>query len=253
MKYLGSSIQGEFFEDEKSYELRKKSLHEKVFSDLRKELNIPQLVRIECYDISNIQGQDAYGSMVVNENGEIESSEYRIFKIKGSDTPNDPAMLKEVLQRRFSNEKMTKYPDVVLIDGGKTQLSVVASTIPKKICLLGISKGKRLKKKGFRPKDEFWIYKNGNSERIYIRNEKLLINLRDEAHRFAITYHKKARIKRGLRSQLLKVEGIGDDRAKKLILRFKNIEGIKESNVEEIDKVIKNKKVSEAVLKSLNT
>ena len=78
-------------------------------------------------------------------------------------------------------------------------------------------------------------------ERMYIHNEKLLINLRDEAHRFAITYHKKARIKRGLRSKLLKVEGIGDDRARKLILRFKNIEGIQKSNVEEINKVIKNR------------
>ena len=253
LRDLGSSIQGEFFEDEKSYELRKKSLHQKVFSDLRKELNIPRLERIECYDISNIQGQDAYGSMVVNENGEIENSEYRIFKIKGSNTPNDPAMLKEVLQRRFSNEKMMKYPDVVLIDGGKTQLSVVTTTIPKGICLLGISKGKRLKKKGFRPKDEFWIYRDSNIERMYIHNEKLLINLRDEAHRFAITYHKKARIKRGLRSKLLKVEGIGDDRARKLILRFKNIEGIQKSNVEEINKVIKNRKVSEAVIKFLNT
>ncbi len=253
LKYLGSSIRGDFFEDEKSYELRKESLYKKVFSDLRMELKLAKLERIECYDISNIQGQEAYGSMVVNENGEIENSEYRIFRIKESNSPNDPVMLKEVLTRRFKNKKMIKYPDVVLIDGGKGQLSVVASTIPKGILLLGISKGKRLKRMGSRPKDEFWIYRDGKTSRIYIRNEKLLINLRDEAHRFAITHHKKARIKKGLRSQLLRIEGVGEDRAKKLMVKFKGIEGIKSAKLEEIDSVIKNKKVSEEVIKALNT
>lgn len=253
LKYLGSSLRGDFFEDEKSYELRKESLYKKIFSELREELKLTKLERIECYDISNIQGQEAYGSMVVSENGEIENSEYRIFKIKESNTPNDPVMLKEVLTRRFKNGKMTKYPDVVLIDGGKGQLSVVSSVVPGDILLLGISKGKRLKRKGFRPKDEFWVYRDGETNRIYIRNEKLLINLRDEAHRFAITYHKKARIKKGLRSQLLKIEGIGENRVKKLMVKFKSIDGIKNAKLAEIDSVIKNKKVSESVIKSLNT
>jgi len=253
LKYLGSSLTGDFFEDEKSYELRKESLYKKVFSELKKELKLTKLERIECYDISNIQGQEAYGSMVVNENGEIKNNEYRIFRIKESNTPNDPVMLKEVLTRRFKNEKMSKHPDVVLIDGGKGQLSVVASAVPRGVLLLGISKGKRLKRKGFKPKDEFWVHREGETSRIYIRNEKLLINLRDEAHRFAITYHKKARIKKGLRSQLLKIEGIGESRAKKLLMKFKSMENIKNAKLEEIDSVIKNKKVSEEVIKSLST
>jgi len=253
LKYLGSSLTGDFFEDEKSYELRKDSLYKKVFSELKKELKLTKLERIECYDISNIQGQEAYGSMVVNENGEIKNNEYRIFRIKESNTPNDPVMLKEVLTRRFKNEKMSKHPDVVLIDGGKGQLSVVASAVPRGVLLLGISKGKRLKRKGFKPKDEFWVHREGETSRIYIRNEKLLINLRDEAHRFAITYHKKARIKKGLRSQLLKIEGIGESRAKKLLMKFKSMENIKNAKLEEIDSVIKNKKVSEEVIKSLST
>lgn len=253
LKYLGSSLRGDFFEDEKSYELRKESLYKKIFSELREELKLIKLERIECYDISNIQGQEAYGSMVVSENGEIENSEYRVFKIKESNTPNDPVMLKEVLTRRFKNEKMTKYPDVVLIDGGKGQLSVVSSAVPGGILLLGISKGKRLKRKGFRSKDEFWIHRDGETNRVYIRNEKLLINLRDEAHRFAITYHKKARVKKGLRSQLLKIEGVGENRAKKLMMKFNGIEGIKNARLEDVDKIIKNKKVSESVMKSLNT
>ncbi|HOF79017.1 MAG TPA: excinuclease ABC subunit UvrC [Candidatus Dojkabacteria bacterium] len=253
LKYLGSSLTGDFFEDEKSYELRKDSLYKKVFSELRKELKLTKLERIECYDISNIQGQEAYGSMVVNENGEIKNNEYRIFKIKESNTPNDPMMLKEVLTRRFKNEKMSKHPDVVLIDGGKGQLSVVASAVPNGVLLLGISKGKRLKRKGFKPKDEFWMHREGETDRVYIRNEKLLINLRDEAHRFSITYHKKARIKKGLRSQLLKIEGIGESRAKKLLMKFKSMENIKNAKLEEIDSVIKNKKVSEEVIKSLST
>jgi len=253
LKYLGNSLQGDFFEDEKSYEQRKASLYKKVFSNLREELKIPVLKRIECYDISNIQGQEAYGSMVVNENGQIDNSEYRIFKIKESNTPNDPLMLNEVLTRRFSNKKMTRYPDVVLIDGGKGQLSSVSLVLPEDVLLLGISKGKNRKKKGLRPKDEFWIYRNGSADRIYIKNENILINLRDEAHRFAITHHKKARIKKGLRSQLLGIEGVGENRARKLIKEFKSVESIKNAKLEEIDNVIKNRKISERIINSLNT
>lgn len=253
LKYLGGSLQGDFFDDEKSYRLRKESLHRKVFCELREELKIPVLERIECYDISNIQGQEAYGSMVVNENGAINNSEYRIFKIRGSETPNDPLMLKEVLKRRFSNKKMTRHPDVVLIDGGKGQLSCVSSVLPEDILLLGISKGKNRKKKGLKPKDEFWVYRGGNIDRIYIRNENILINLRDEAHRFAIMYHKKARVKKGLRSQLLKIEGVGGNRVKKLMKNFKSIDNIKNASLEEIDNVIKNKKISERIINSLNT
>jgi len=253
LKYLGNSLQGDFFEDEKSYKQRKESLYKKAFSELRQELKIPVLKRIECYDISNIQGQEAYGSMVVNENGEINNNEYRIFKIKGNDAPNDPLMLKEVLTRRFINKKMMKYPDVVLIDGGKGQLSSVSSVLPEDVLLLGISKGKSRKRKGLRQKDEFWVFRDGEIERIYIRSENILINLRDEAHRFAIMHHKKARIKKGLRSQLLKIEGVGENRAKRLIKEFKSVENIKNAKVEEVDSVIKNKKISERILNSLNT
>ena len=87
----------------------------------------------------------------------------------------------------------------------------------------------------------------------YIYETKASDQFRDEAHRFAITYHKKARIKKGLRSQLLKIEGIGESRAKKLLMKFKSMENIKNAKLEEIDSVIKNKKVSEEVIKSLST
>ena len=253
LKYLGSSLTGDFFEDEKSYELRKESLYKKVFSELGKELKLTKLERIECYDISNIQGQEAYGSMVVNENGEIKNNEYRIFRIKESNTPNDPMMLKEVLTRRFKNEKMSKHPDVVLIDGSKGQLSVVASAVPHGVLLLGISKGKRLKRKGLKPKDEFWVHKGGETDRIYIRNEKLLINLRDEAHRFAIKSMRNMKRKSSMNSPLDSISGLGPKRKAKLFEKFGTIEKIKKAKIEEIDEVIKNLSLSEAIFNYVKT
>ncbi len=108
------------------------------------ELGIPKLHRIECYDISNIQGKHAYGSMVVALDGNLDRSEYRIFKIRESDLPNDYLMLKEVLSRRFKDK--STIPDIILIDGGKGQLSSVFELIPPNTLLMGISKGKYLKK-----------------------------------------------------------------------------------------------------------
>ena len=129
-------------------------------------MGIKNLKRIECYDISNIQGKNAYGSMVVGQDGEIRRDLYRIFKIKGDDTPNDPEMLREVLRRRFKQlesavsddkESFKIKPDIVLIDGGKSQLGVVKDSVPEGILIVGDFKGKRLKRQGKRLLDEFWV------------------------------------------------------------------------------------------------
>ncbi len=256
MKYLSEKIDFEREDTEESYVSRRKALLKSKFELLKIELGLTKLNRIECYDISNIQGQHAYGSMVVAVDGEILSSEYRIFKIKKLQTPNDPKMLAEVFQRRFAKENLKKYaslPELLLVDGGKTQLTALKSTIPRGITLLGISKGKRFKRKGGRLVDEFWLVKGDSIFEVKVENNQILIELRDEAHRFAIVHHRKARSKSMINSQLEQVPGIGPTRRKELIKTFKDIEGLKKASVDDINAVVKNRKISIDLKKALNT
>ncbi len=267
LKYLGEKIDLLPDDTEQSYKERREKVLKEEFNDLRTELSFEKLNRIECYDISNIQGKQAYGSMVVAVDGEIKREEYRIFKVDDIKEANDPAMLRRVLERRFDKKNNDKYlttPDLILIDGGKSQLSVLLplleSAIPSSTHILGISKGKRLKRKGSKQIDEFWLVvsisdnkKTYTIKRVEIANNSILIDLRDEAHRFAILHHRKARIRDSKTSQLSKIPGVGEKRRKILLVYFKNIKNIKKAKVEEINKVIKNKKVSIDIHKYLNS
>ncbi|HRY74397.1 MAG TPA: UvrB/UvrC motif-containing protein, partial [Candidatus Dojkabacteria bacterium] len=252
LKYLGESIDFEIDDTEESYTERRKKLLLKNFTQLKEELKISELSRIECYDISNIQGKEAYGSLVVAENGEIVRNKYRIFKIKSLDTPNDMHMLKEVIARRFDNRNASKYeknPEVVLIDGGLAQLSVLEPFVPKEIKLLGITKGRKYKRKGGRLLDEFWKISRATGEvnKIKLSNKEILIDLRDEAHRFAIIHHRKARIKSGLQSEILHINGVGQKSKKKLLLKFKSINNLRKASFEDLNKVLNNRKISSEV------
>jgi len=143
--------------------------------------------RVECYDISNIQGKFATGSMVVFENGKPNKSQYRKFKIKSPAGPNDILMLKEVLQRRFSGQGW-KYPEIILIDGGKGQLNAAVEVVPPQIKVMSIAKGRQeLFVKG----QKFPTPLKKLPKEIY----NLIKSLDEEAHRFAITYHRKLRKK----------------------------------------------------------
>jgi excinuclease ABC subunit C len=243
LKYLGEKIEFTYFDTEEDYKTKRRNTLRKNFDGLRTELGLQKLNRIECYDISNIQGKEAYGSMVVAQDGEIRRDEYRIFKIKSLDTPNDPAMLTEVLQRRFSNEEFNVWPDIVLIDGGKSQLGVVKKVIPSDVFILGISKGKRHKRHGGKLIDEFWGMFGDDVRQLDIQNSSILIDLRDEAHRFAITHHRKARSKESQRSILESIPGIGAQRRKALMKAFGSIENIKKASDLDILKIVKNEKV----------
>lgn len=245
LKYIGQDIDFTYYDDIESYESKREKVRKSSFNYLAMELGLDNLHRIECYDISNIQGKYAYGSMVVAIDGLINRSEYRIFKIKESNTPNDYLMLKEVLSRRLKQKE--NIPEVILIDGGKGQLSSVGTLIPKNVVLMGISKGKYLKKKGKKINDEFWIYRDGNVFRINIIEPELLIDLRNEAHRFAITYFRKKSIKEAKVSILDKVEGVGVKRRKELIMKFGSVDNIKKASIEDINSVVKNIKVSKKI------
>jgi len=167
-----------------------------LLEKLKKILKIKKLSRIEAYDISNIQGKQATGSMVTFVNGKPEKSFYRRFKIKTISSPNDVGMLREVLKRRFSHKEWP-YPEVLLIDGGKAQLNVALNlkkenTIPKNIKIISLAK------------KENKLFIEGQKEPLFLKNLpreifNLILQLRDEAHRFAKKYHQKIRAK-----QLLK-------------------------------------------------
>lgn len=203
--------------------------------------------RIEAYDISNIQGTETVASMVVFEGGKPKNRDYRRFKIKTVDGPNDFASMAEVIERRFrrgmeeieelkqqgkstDDGKFSKMPDLVLIDGGKGQLNAAVQTLRK----LGledipvISLAKRLEE----------VYVEGKSEPINIPKSSDALHLlqwvRDEAHRFAISYHRSLREKSGLRSVLEDIPGIGPKRRAALIKHFGTLEAIKNATVEEL-------------------
>jgi len=180
----------EFLEKEKEYSNEN---YKKINEILKKLLKTKkEISRIEAYDVSNIQGKQAVGSLVVFINGKAEKSFYRRFKIKGIKKPNDPVMLKEIIKRRFKHKEWG-LPDLVLIDGGKSQLNA-GIKVKNQLSYLSKTRIISLAKK---------------ENKLYIENQKepfllkdlpreifnLILQLRDEAHRFAISYHKKLRKK----------------------------------------------------------
>ncbi|HSA84398.1 MAG TPA: hypothetical protein VLF20_05965 [Patescibacteria group bacterium] len=190
-------------------------IRQQELDELKKVLHInhlalPKLTRIECYDISNIQGTNATGSMVVLTQGEIDKSQYRKFKIKISGKPNDFAMMKEMLQRRFVHEEWS-YPDLVIVDGGKGQISSALEALAQRgitIPLIGLAKREetivipieqsaRSKVQGAKPR-ALRPTPSAFTEVSLPKSSKalqLIMRIRDEAHRFAITFHKQLRSK----------------------------------------------------------
>lgn len=201
---------------------------------------IPQ--RIECYDISNIMGTAAVGSMVVFVNGIAAPKDYRRFQIRTVKGANDFAMLSEVLRRRFSanNAKWPK-PDLIILDGGKGQLSTVLKNvnIPERIKVVGLAK----------KREE--IVTIGADSRFEIRNLKegsegffLIQRIRDEAHRFAITYHRKVKSRELYETSLDVIPGVGPKTKKKLLREFGSIGKIREASMEDLTRVIGSKLAS---------
>lgn len=227
---------------------QKKSVLEESMLKLYKVLKLKKYPRkIECFDISNIQGKDAVASMSVTIEGKSSKKCYRKYKIRSKDTPDDFQMMKEVIIRRYSKLKLEEFPDIILIDGGLGQINsageILKSINRDKISdLLSIAKKEEL------------IYKYGEKEPYKFSQSdealKILIRSRDEAHRFGITYHRKLRIKRIIKSQLDDIEGIGEKRRNELLKHFGSVENIKRSTIEEVSKVVP-LKIAEKILKKL--
>ena len=198
--------------------------------------------RIESFDISNIQGVDSIGAMVVFTDGKKDKKEYRRYKIKTVEGPNDYDSMAEVLERRIQRDN---YPDLILLDGGKGQVSAVQKVFDKygvEIPLWGMFKDDRHRTKGLiSSKKEIVLDKTSNLYRF-------VASIQEEVHNYAISYHRSLRDKSLTKSTLDDIPGVGEKRKKQLLLHFKNIEAIKAASVEELAQVEGlNKSVAESI------
>lgn len=233
--------------DIESY-FKKKSVVEEGLYKIYTELSLKKYPRkIECFDISNIQGKDAVASMSVSVEGRASKKDYRKFKITCKDTPDDFAMMREVITRRYSKLPEHEFPDIVLIDGGLGQINA-AGEVFKEIGKDGIAELLSLAKR-----DEE-IYKYGEFVPYSFPKEwealKIFQRVRDEAHRFGITYHRKLRSKRVISSELDKVEGVGTKRREVLLKEFGSVKKILEEDVESLARFVP-RKVAENILDTL--
>lgn len=205
---------------------------------LKQLLNLKQMpTRVECYDISNVQGVDKVASMVVFTNGQKDASQYRRFKIKTVEGANDFASMKEVLVRRFERMKADdgvfgKTPDLIVVDGGLGQLQYARQAMEEcgvEVQIVSLAKREEL------------VYTLQSDRPVYLpRNSyalNLLINVRDESHRFAITYFRKLHNKNSIKSVLQDVDGIGEKRRVELHRKFRSMDNLKNATVEEIASV----------------
>ena len=227
----------------------KKSVIESGMAKLYKVLELKNFPRvIECFDISNIQGKDAVASMSVSIEGKVAPKNYRKFKIRCKDTPDDFQMMREVITRRYSKLEPKDFPDVILIDGGIGQINA-AGEVLKNLGKDNISDLLSLAER------EELIFKYGNNEPFAFSHSeeglKILIRVRDEAHRFGVTYHRKLRSKRVISSELDKVEGIGPVRREKLLKHFGSVKNIKEASLDDL-KLILPEKTAVLLLEKLN-
>ena len=226
------------------------SAQARALTELADALELPAPPhRIECYDISNIQGTNPVASMVVFVEGRAKKGDYRKFKIQYDKGPNDFAMMQETLRRRLrylrhetddtlnktekelaKKEKFNKRPDLLLIDGGKGQLGAVVEVIDEfdmtGIPVAGLAK------------EHEWLYVPGNPDPIVLAPNSpglhLIMRIRDEAHRFAVTYHRQRRGKAMTQSSLDALAGVGPVRRKRLLATFGSVAAIKRASVDEI-------------------
>lgn len=223
----------------------KKSRQREVLGILQKDLQLQNLpLIIECFDNSNIQGTTPVASMVRFVDGKPDKKGYRHFNIKTVEGANDFASMKEIVGRRYRRvlEEKLPLPDLILVDGGKGQLSSACEALKDigiygKVPIAGIAK--KLEEIYY-PEDPFPLLINKKSPGLL-----LIQQIRDEAHRFAITFHRQKRSKKQLTTELEGLEGIGRKTADKLLRHFRSVKKIREAALEEIEKIVGRKKAEQ--------
>ncbi|MFZ4454837.1 MAG: excinuclease ABC subunit UvrC [Bacteroidales bacterium] len=210
----------------------------RILSTLQKDLRLHNMpFHIECFDNSNIQGTSPVAACVVFKKAKPAKKDYRHFNVKTVEGPDDFASMREIVYRRYSRmlEENTPLPDLIVIDGGKGQLHAACESLHElkiygKIPIIGIAK--RLEEIYY-PDDSVPLYLDKNSESL-----KLIQQLRDEAHRFGITFHRLKRSKKQVVSELDSVEGIGEKTKTTLLSHFKSLKRIKAASMEELTELI---------------
>ncbi|MEK6545663.1 MAG: excinuclease ABC subunit UvrC, partial [Nitrospinota bacterium] len=227
-----------------------------ALKDLKTRLNLSKLpLRIEAFDISNIMGMSAVGSMVVFINGESVKDEYKRFRIKTVTGIDDYGMMREVLTRRYSIKTVTSHespvtsvlPDLIIVDGGKGQLNILIGVLKdlsiNNVDTIGIAKGEDRNN----PETDtiylslesgVWSQESGIRLPSNSSGRHLIQKIRDEAHRFAIAYHRKLRGREGKGSELDEIRGIGDKRKRVLLKHFGSLKRIREASVKELSEVL---------------
>lgn len=203
-------------------------------NELAQMLGLPSADRLEAFDISNTSGYQSVASMVVFEKGRARKNAYRKFKLRTVTGPDDYKSMEEVLTRRFTDERFDVYPDILMMDGGRGQVNVALKVLDElnlNIPVCGMVKDDNHRTRG--------LYYN-NREISFPRNSEvfgMITRLQDEAHRFAITYHKQLRGKEQVHSILDDIKGVGPARRKALMQHFKEIGKMKDATVEELSSV----------------
>jgi len=211
---------------------------ERILTQMQKDLMLTQLpVHIECFDNSNFQGQYPVSAIVVFKDAKPSKKDYRHFNVKTVEGPNDFATMEEAVYRRYKRmlEEEGTLPQLIIIDGGKGQLSSAVSSlkklgIDKKVTVIGIAK--RLEELYY-PGDSYPLHLDKKSETL-----KIIQQLRDEAHRFGITFHRKKRDQGTLKTELEAIPGIGKTTADKLLRQFKSVKRIREASTDELEKIL---------------
>ncbi|WP_276090074.1 excinuclease ABC subunit UvrC [Pedobacter sp. JY14-1] len=235
-----------FFKKEKlnQYEKLNPDLRtERILSQMQKDLRLTQLPHhIECFDNSNFQGKYPVSAIVVFKDAKPSKKDYRHFNVKTVEGPNDFATMEEAVYRRYKRmlEEENTLPQLIIIDGGKGQLSSALTSlrklgIEKRVTVIGIAK--KLEELYY-PGDSYPLYLDKKSETL-----KVIQQLRDEAHRFGITFHRKKRDQGTLKTELEQVPGIGKTTADKLLRHFKSVKKIKEASESELSAILTKKQV----------
>ena len=230
--------------------------------EIEKLLGVSDISRMEAYDISNTNGFESVGSMVVYDRGKPKRNDYRKFKIKGVEGADDYGSMREVLTRRFTHGlrereeskelgSFTAFPDLILMDGGKGQVNIaleVLDTLHLHIPVCGMVKDDKHRTRGlYYQNEEIEIDRSSEAFRLITR-------IQDEAHRFAIEYHKQLRGKGQVHSILDDIDGIGETRRKALMRKYANLDEIKAASVEELAAIPSmNEKAAESVYKFFRT
>lgn len=210
----------------------------RILKDMQKDLHLKEIpIHIECFDNSNIQGTNPVSACVVFKMGKPSKRDYRHFNVKTVEGPDDFSTMREVVYRRYHRLQMmdSPLPQLIIIDGGKGQLSAACTSLKEldlygKIAIIGIAK--RLEEIYY-PEDSIPLYLDKNSESL-----KIIQHLRDEAHRFGITFHRKKRSIYQVKSELDNIKGIGDETKRLLLKQFRSVKRIKMADSHDIEKII---------------